>query len=119
MALSAAAVAKAAAMLLSNEKARKGLGWIVVAVLSPIILIAVVLCSMGTGTADHNNHAVKASFYGATYSDEIPADYKVHVEDKAPPRRGINPIPFMSRKRGRRKSGILALHFGAPGMGNN
>ena len=81
MALSAAAVAKAAAMLLSNEKTRKGLGWIVVAILSPIILIAVVLCSMGTGTADHNNHAVKASFYGATYSDEIPADYKVHVED--------------------------------------
>ena len=68
-------------MLLSNEKTRKGLGWIVVAILSPIILIAVVLCSMGTGTADHNNHAVKASFYGATYSDEIPADYKVHVED--------------------------------------
>ena len=81
MALSAAAVAKAAAMLLSNEKTRKGLGWIVVAILSPIILIAVVLCSMGTGTADHNNHAVKASFYGATYSDEIPADYRVHVED--------------------------------------
>ena len=81
MALSAAAVAKAAAMLLSNEKTRKGLGWIVVAILSPLILIAVVLCSMGTGTADHNNHAVKASFYGATYSDEIPVDYKVHVED--------------------------------------
>lgn len=81
MALSAAAVAKAAAMLLSNEKTRKGLGWIVVAILSPLILIAVVLCSIGTGTADHNNHAVKASFYGATYSDEIPADYKVHVED--------------------------------------
>ena len=81
MALSAAAVAKAAAMLLSNEKTRKGLGWIVVAILSPLILIAVVLCSMGTGTADHHNHAVKASFYGATYSDEIPVDYKVHVED--------------------------------------
>ena len=81
MALSAAAVAKAAAMLLSNEKTKKGLGWIVVAILSPLILIAVVLCSIGTGTADHNNHAVKASFYGATYSDEIPADYKVHVED--------------------------------------
>lgn len=81
MALSAAAVTKAAAMLLSNEKTRKGLGWIVVAILSPLILIAVVLCSMGTGTADHNNHAVKASFYGATYSDEIPVDYKVHVED--------------------------------------
>jgi len=81
MSVSAGVIAKAAAMLLSNEKTRKGLGWIVVAILAPIILIAVVLCSMGTGTADHNNHAVKASFYGATYSDEIPADYKVHVED--------------------------------------
>lgn len=81
MSVSAGVIAKAAAMLLSNGKTRKGLGWIVVAILSPIILIAVVLCSMGTGTADHNNHAVKASFYGATYSDEIPADYKVHVED--------------------------------------
>ena len=81
MSVSAGVIAKAAAMLLSNEKTRKGLGWIVVAILSPLILIAVVLCSMGTGTADHNNHAVKASFYGATYSDEIPADYKVHVED--------------------------------------
>ena len=81
MSVSAGVIAKAAAMLLSNEKTRKSLGWIVVAILSPIILIAVVLCSMGTGTADHNNHAVKASFYGATYSDEIPADYKVHVED--------------------------------------
>lgn len=81
MSVSAGVIAKAAAMLLSNEKTRKGLGWIVVAILSPLILIAVVLCSMGTGTADHNNHAVKASFYGTTYSDEIPADYKVHVED--------------------------------------
>ena len=81
MSVSAGVIAKAAAMLLSNEKTRKGLGWSVVALLSPLILIAVVLCSMGTGTADHNNHAVKASFYGATYSDEIPADYKVHVED--------------------------------------
>ena len=81
MSVSAGVIAKAAAMLLSNEKTRKGLGWIVVAILSPLILIAVVLCSMGTGTADHNNHAVKASFYGATYSDEIPAAYKVHVED--------------------------------------
>ena len=48
MSVSAGVIAKAAAMLLSNEKTRKGLGWIVVAILSPLILIAVVLCSMGT-----------------------------------------------------------------------
>lgn len=38
MAVSAAAVAKAAAMLLTNEKTRKGLGWILVAIFSPVIL---------------------------------------------------------------------------------
>ena len=81
MAISAAAIAKAAATLLTNEKTRKGVGWLLVAILSPLILIAVVLCSLGTGTADHNNHAVKASFYGASYSDEIPVEYKVHVDD--------------------------------------
>ena len=81
MAISAAAVAKAAAALLSNEKTRKGIGWILVAIFSPLILITVVLCSLGTGTADHNNHAVKASFYGANYSDEIPTEYRVHVDD--------------------------------------
>ena len=38
MAIPAAAVAKAAAMLLTNEKTRKGLGWILVAIFSPVIL---------------------------------------------------------------------------------
>ena len=52
-------------------------------------------------------------------TDKLTADFFKTEADKAPPRRGINPIPFMSRKRGRRKSGVLALQFGAPGMGNN
>ena len=81
MAVSAGVVAKAAAALLTNEKTRKGLGWILVAIFSPLILIAVILCSIGTGTAGHNNHAVKASFYGAAYSDEIPLEYREHVDD--------------------------------------
>ena len=81
MAISAGAVARVAAALLTNEKTRKGLGWILVAIFSPLILIAVILCSIGTGTAEHNNHAVKASFYGAAYSDEIPLEYREHVDD--------------------------------------
>lgn len=81
MAVSAGVIAKVAATILSNEKARKGVGWILVAVLSPIILIIVLLCSLGTGTSDHNNHAVQASFYGASYSDEIPVEYRAHVDD--------------------------------------
>ncbi len=81
MSATAAAIAKAAAAILSSEKGRKAVGWIIVAILSPLILIIVLLCSLGTGTADHNNHAVQASFYGASYSDEIPAEYREHVDD--------------------------------------
>ena len=62
MSISATAIAKAAATVLSNEKLRKGVGWILVAVLSPLILLIAVLCSMATGEADHNNQTVAACF---------------------------------------------------------
>ena len=52
-----AAIAKAAAMLLTNEKNRKGVGWILVAVFSPVILLIALLCSLGSGGAEHNNRA--------------------------------------------------------------
>ena len=81
MAISAAAVAKAAATVLSNEKLRKGVGWILVAVLSPLILIIAVICSLATGGADHNNQAVAATFYGSSYSTEVPAEFRYHIEE--------------------------------------
>lgn len=81
MAVSAAAIAKAAATVLSNDKLRKGVGWVLVAVLSPVILIIAVICSMATGSSDHNNFAVAASFYGASYSEEIPAEFRYHIEE--------------------------------------
>ena len=65
MAVSAGVIAKAAATVLSNEKLRKGIGWVLVAVLSPLILIIAVICSLATGGADHNNQAVAATFYGS------------------------------------------------------
>ena len=63
MAVSAGMIARAAATALSNEKLRKGIGWGLVAVLSPVILLIAALCSIGTGGADHNNQAVAAAFY--------------------------------------------------------
>jgi hypothetical protein len=64
MAVPIGAIEKAAATVLSNEKLRKGVGWILAAVFSPLILIiAFLLCSIGTGGADHNNQAVAATFY--------------------------------------------------------
>ena len=81
MAVSAAAVAKAAAMLLTNEKARKGVGWILVAVFSPVILLIALLCSLGSGGAEHNNYSVEACFYGAEFSAEVPAEFRYHIEE--------------------------------------
>ena len=40
-------VAKAAATLLTNEKARKGVGWVVAVILSPIIVLVALLPVFG------------------------------------------------------------------------
>ena len=74
-------IAKAAATALSNEKLRKGIGWGLVAVLSPVILLIAALCSIGTGGADHNNQAVAAAFYGTSYSTEVPMAFRSHIEE--------------------------------------
>ena len=81
MAVSAGLIAKAAATVLSNEKLRKGVGWTLVAILSPIIVLIALLCSIGSGGADHNNQAVAASFYGVSYSTEVPAEFRHHIEE--------------------------------------
>ena len=38
------AVIKAAVALLSDERTRKGIGWIIAAILSPAILLVALLC---------------------------------------------------------------------------
>ena len=81
MAVTAGMIAKVAATALSNEKLRKGIGWGLVAVLSPVILLISALCSIGTGGADHNNQAVAAAFYGTSYSSEVPMAFRSHIED--------------------------------------
>ena len=81
MVITAGMIAKAAATALSNEKLRKGIGWGLVAVLSPVILLISAMCSIGTGGADHNNQAVAAAFYGTSYSSEVPMAFRSHIED--------------------------------------
>ena len=81
MAVSAGMIARAAATVLSSEKLRKGIGWGLVAVLSPVILLISAMCSIGTGGADHNNQAVAAAFYGTSYSSEVPMAFRSHIED--------------------------------------
>ena len=73
--------AKVGAAILSDERGRKAIGWIIVAILSPLILIIAVLCSLGSGGAEHNNAAVNASFFGIAFSAEVPAEYQAHVTE--------------------------------------
>ena len=75
----AAALAKAALLLVTDEKARKTVGWVLVAICSPLILFIVLLCSMAEGSAGHNNATAAACFYGASYSGEVPVEFKTHI----------------------------------------
>ena len=79
MALSAAAIAKAAALVLSNEKTRKALGWTIVAILSPLILIIVVIVSLLSATTQHNNAAVDVVFNGGAIPISTMVDYSDHI----------------------------------------
>jgi len=74
-----AIIAKAAAAVLSSEKGRKAVGWLLAAALSPLILLIALLCSLGSGSASHNNAAVDACFYGGSFSAQVPAEYQTYV----------------------------------------
>ena len=80
MSMSAIA-ARAAALLLTSEKGRKGVGFLLVAIFAPVILIAAILCSTTSGGADHNNSAVEAAFYGVTYSEDVPDEFRTHIAE--------------------------------------
>ena len=72
---------KAAAAGLSDEHARKRIGWVLAAVLSPVILLAAVLCSMGGAESEHNTKTVSSVFYETSFSENVPAEFQTHVDD--------------------------------------
>ena len=72
---------KLAALTLTGENGRKTLGWILTAVFSPLILIIVFLCALGSGEADHNTNMVYACFYGTELSEDTPRTLRGHVNE--------------------------------------
>lgn len=74
-------IAKAAVAALSNEKIRKTIGWVIAAILSPIILIVVLICSLLSGTANHNNTAVDLTFNGGVISGKVPEEYRTYITE--------------------------------------
>ena len=80
MAFTAAAAAKIAATVLTNDKLRKTVGWIIAAVLSPLIILLVIVCSFLSGGADHNIEALDLSYYGGMIAGSVPEAYREHIE---------------------------------------
>ena len=81
MAAPIAAIAKVAAVVLSDERGRKAVGWVLVAILAPVILLVAAFCSILGGSADHNNSVLQLCFSGGALPDDMPAEYRVYVED--------------------------------------
>ena len=75
-----AAAIKAGIAILSDERGRKAVGWILVAILSPLILLVAFLCCLGSGTAQHNNSMMDYCFYGSSYAGEIPAEFQGQMD---------------------------------------
>ena len=72
-------LARAAAALLSNEKTRKALGWVLVAIFSPVIVLIALLCGLGSGMAQHNASTVSLCFSDAPLAASMPAEYSAAV----------------------------------------
>ena len=81
MTITAAAIAKAASAILSDEKTRRTAGWVLTAILSPVILLAAVFCSILGGSADHNNSILELCFYGGTLPSDLPEEYRAYIAD--------------------------------------
>ena len=76
-----ALIAKAAVIILTDEKAQKAVGWTLVAILSPLILLIAFLCSLGSGATEHNITAVELCFYDTIgIPAETPEEYRLCIE---------------------------------------
>lgn len=80
-AVTAAAVAKAAAAILSDGRARKAVGWIIAAILSPLIILIILICGFMSGGSQHNIAAVDLCYYGGAISGTVPEAYRKHIKN--------------------------------------
>ncbi|WP_096348664.1 C40 family peptidase [Anaerotignum propionicum] len=74
-------IAKALVMALSNDKLRRGMGWTIAAILSPIIVILALLIGIMSATADHNTTAIDLCFNSGVISGNVPEEFIDYIED--------------------------------------
>lgn len=71
-----ALIAKAVGAALSDGRGRKAMGWILAALFSPLALVVVAFCSLGSAGSEHNAATVDACFYGGSFTERMPAEYR-------------------------------------------
>ena len=81
MYVSAGAMVRAVAALMTDERIRKRVSWTIAAIFSPVILLAAVFCSILGGSADHNNSILDLCFYGGTLPSDLPEEYRAYIAD--------------------------------------
>lgn len=74
-------LAKAAAAALSDEQTRKKLGWVLAAILSPLIVTIALFCSLLSGGVEHNYTAVSLCFHGGDIPEGTPTEYAAYIEE--------------------------------------
>ena len=79
MSATAVAAIKAAILALTDERTRKKIGWVLVAILSPIIVIVALICSIFSATSQQNVSTVELCFRGGTISSEVAPEYRQYV----------------------------------------
>ncbi|BAH08469.1 M23 family metallopeptidase [Clostridium kluyveri] len=72
---------KAAIAAVTDKRTWKAVGMVIAAILTPFILIIVMIMSLLSGTAEHNNSAVDLTFHGRSISSQVPAEYRQYIED--------------------------------------
>ena len=79
--MSATAIAaKIAAAVLTDENARKKLGWVLAAILSPIIVIVALIC-MYSAASQQNLSTVELCFHGGAIPDSASPEYRQAVDE--------------------------------------
>ena len=81
MSISATAVAKAAAAVLSNDKGRKTVKEVLTFAVAPFALVLALIIAVLSAGSEHDAAAVDATFYASGITETVPKEFKAHVED--------------------------------------
>ena len=76
-----ALIARAVIPAATDKRTWKVIGAIIAALLTPVMLMVVVILSLLSATASHNNAAIDLTFHGGAISSQMPADYADYIRN--------------------------------------